>query len=167
MIKCLIFSDSHGAGLARMKRVIEAHADAEVVFFLGDGLRDIENFIYDKGKAFFAVRGNCDTSSLLGDVMCKKTDSINIEGRRIVFTHGDLYGVKYGLDGVIRLAEENSADILLFGHTHQPLEKYVPTENGGYYLFNPGSVGGGYGSKPSYGIINITDKGVILSHGSL
>jgi putative phosphoesterase len=165
-MKCLVFSDSHGTDVC-IRRALNIHKDAEVVFFLGDGLSDLEPFIRNKSIAFLAVRGNCDSFGILGDSMVKKTDYINIEGRRIAFTHGDLYGVKYGLDGVIKLAEDSSADLVLFGHTHQPLEKYIPTEDGGYYLFNPGSAGGGYNSRPSYGIINITDQGILLSHGFL
>ena len=52
----------------------------------------------------------------------------------------------------------------LFGHTHQKFEKYIPTEEGGYYLFNPGALGG---YKPSFGVMNISDAGILLSHGSL
>lgn len=162
-MKCLVFSDSHGSNLA-IRTALNMHKDAEVVFFLGDGLSDLEPFVTDKSRAFLAVRGNCDRSALLGEAMVKKTDNINIEGRRIVFTHGDLYGVKYGLDGVIKLASDTSADLVLFGHTHIPLEKYIPTDDGGFYLFNPGSAGA---YKPSFGIINVTEKGILLSHGSL
>ena len=165
-MKCLCFSDSHGSTMG-IYRAINMHPDAEVIFFLGDGLSDMESFIYDRSRAYIAVRGNCDRTDLLGDVAVKKTDSITILGRRIFLTHGDLYGVKFGLDGVKQLAVDHNADIVLFGHTHQPLEKYISTEDGGYYLFNPGSIGGGYGSRPSYGVINITDKGVLLSHGFL
>lgn len=163
-MKCLCFSDSHGSTLG-IRRALDMHRDAEVVFFLGDGLSDFENFIYDNTKAYFAVRGNWDTSGVLGNSIAKSVDSITLGGYRITFTHGNYYGVKYGLDGVIRLAEESSSDIILFGHTHQPLEKYIPTDEGGIYLFNPGSIGGGFGIRPSYGIINITDGGVLFSHG--
>ncbi|MBQ8302356.1 MAG: YfcE family phosphodiesterase [Clostridia bacterium] len=162
-MKCLVFSDSHGASY-NIRRALSMHPDAEVVFFLGDGLSDLEPLVTDRRRAILAVRGNCDHSAILGDVLCKKTDAINIEGRRIVFTHGDLYGVKYGLDGVKKLASDTKADIVLFGHTHERLEKYIPTDDGGFYLFNPGSIGG---FKPNYGIINFTDKGILLSHGGL
>ena len=165
-MKCLVFSDSHGYS-AGMRRAIMMHRDAEVIFFLGDGLSDFEEIIQDRTRMYIAVRGNCDSSAILGDTMVKKTDSITIMGHRIILTHGDLYGVKYGLDGVKKLAVDHNADIVLFGHTHQMLDKYIPTDEGGYYLFNPGSVGGGYGNKPSYGIINITDKGILLSNGLL
>ena len=162
-MKCLVFSDSHGS-YYNIRRVLSMHPDAEVVFFLGDGLSDLEPLVTDRSRAILAVRGNCDHSAILGDVLCKKTDAINIEGRRIAFTHGDLYGVKYGLDGVKKLACDMNADIVLFGHTHERLEKYITTDDGGFYLFNPGSIGG---FKPSYGIINIADSGILLSHGSL
>ena len=162
-MKCLVLSDSHGDSLS-IRRILNMHSDAEVIFFLGDGLSDLEPFVNNRNVAILAVRGNCDRDFVLGNMAVKKTDSINIEGHRIVFTHGDLYGVKYGLDGAIRLAEENFADIVLFGHTHEPLEKYISRDEGGIYLFNPGSVSG---YKPSYGIMNITDSGVLFSHGAL
>ena len=162
-MKCIVISDSHGDSI-NIRRVLNMHPDCEVLFFLGDGLSDLEPFISNRNIAFLAVRGNCDRSFVLGDNAVKKTDSINIEGRRVVFTHGDLYGVKYGLDGVKRLAAESFADVVLFGHTHQPLETYVPTEEGGYYLFNPGALGG---YKPSFGVMNISDAGILLSHGIL
>ncbi|MBO7196688.1 MAG: YfcE family phosphodiesterase [Clostridia bacterium] len=165
-MKCLCFSDSHGTSLG-MRRALSMHRDAEVVFFLGDGLSDFEELINDKSRMWIAVRGNCDSNAILGDIIVKKTDSITLMGRRIFLTHGDLYGVKYGLDGIKRLAVDHNADLVLFGHTHSMLEQYVTTESGGYYLFNPGSVGGGYGIRPSYGVINITDGGILLSHGML
>lgn len=165
-MKCLVFSDSHGTS-AGMKRALRMHPDAEVVFFLGDGLSDFEELINDRSRAYIAVRGNCDSSGILGDSMIKKTDSITLLGHRIFLTHGDLYGVKYGLDGIKRLAVDHNADLVLFGHTHTMLEKYIPTEEGGYYLFNPGSIGGGFRSRCSFGVINLTEQGILLSHGLL
>lgn len=165
-MKCLVFSDSHGSPYG-IRRALNMHPDAEVVFFLGDGLSDLDGFIHDKSKMWIAVRGNCDHSAVLGNDLVKKTDSITLCGYRIFLTHGDLYGVKYGLDGIQKLAVDHNADIVLFGHTHMPLEKYISTENGGYYLFNPGSVGGGLGSRASYGVINISEQGILLSHGAL
>lgn len=163
-MKCLCFSDSHGT-TAGMHRAIRMHPDAEVIFFLGDGLKDFDELIYDRNRMWIAVCGNWDVNGILGDRMVKKTDSITLMDRKIILTHGDMYGVKYGLDGVTKLAVDHNADIVLFGHTHQMLEKYIPTENGGFYLFNPGSIGGGFGIRPSYGVINITESGILLSHG--
>jgi putative phosphoesterase len=162
-MKCLVLSDSHGDSFS-VRRILNMHSDAEVIFFLGDGLSDLEPFANNGNIAILAVRGNCDRDFVLGNMAVKKTDSINIEGHRIVFTHGDLYGVKYGIDGITRLADECFADVVLFGHTHEPLEKYIPRDDGGIYLFNPGSISG---YKPSYGVMNITERGILLSHGTL
>ena len=155
-MKALIFSDSHGNAYY-MDKAIALHPDAEVVFFLGDGLSDAEMLSAQfPGMAWLLVRGNCDYLGVFRGASVEKTDSVTLMGKRIVFTHGDLYGVKYGESGVLRLAESRGADIVLFGHTHTPFEKYVPTEEGGVYLFNPGSISRPpMGSRPSYGFIEI------------
>ena len=161
-MKCLVFSDSHGNTRA-MQRALLSHPDAEVVFFLGDGLSDADLISSaDSARAWLAVAGNCDLSPMFRGSFVKKTDAITLEGSRIVFTHGDLYGVKYGVGGTVKLASDTNARIVLFGHTHEPLEQYIPTDDGGFYLFNPGSIGGG-----SYGVILLRGDGVLLSHGKL
>ena len=164
-MKCLCFSDSHGTS-AYMRRALKMHPDAEVVFFLGDGLSDLEELTYDRTRAWFAVKGNCDYISEVGGVFVKKLDFITLSGKKILFTHGDLYGVKYGMDGITSLARENGADIALFGHTHEPLEKYLSDGERPLYLFNPGSAGAPYRYPTSYGVIEISEKGILLSHGS-
>ena len=161
-MKCLVFSDSHG-NTRNMRQALLSHPDAEVVFFLGDGLSDADLVSSgDSGRAWLPVAGNCDFSPMFRDSFVKKTDAITLEGVRIAFTHGDLYGAKYGIGGLLSLAKEQGASLVLFGHTHEPLEKYVPTEESGVHLFNPGSIGAG-----SYGIILLTTKGILLSHGKI
>ncbi len=163
---CLCFSDSHGAR-RHIKAALDRHGDAEVVFFLGDGLSDIEAFAEaDIGRrTWISVRGNCDfCGSLLG---CEvgRVETVTLLGKRIVLTHGDLYGVNYGFGGLQRLAENTSADIVLYGHTHVKSEKYFPSEGGGVYFFNPGTAGG-LREAPSYGVLTLTEGGVLFSHVS-
>ena len=165
-MKCLVFSDSHGYHY-NMTRALRLHRNAEIVFFLGDGLSDVDYVSREFPTVkFLAVRGNCDMHRLVFGMLSEKTEMIEIMGKRIVYTHGDLYGAKYGTDGLFSLGVSRSADIVLFGHTHQPLEKYIPTEEGGIYLFNPGSIGYSYGNSPTYGVINLLDNGIGFSHGS-
>lgn len=161
-MKCIVFSDSHGS-LSYMMKALDMHRDAEVIFFLGDGLSDADSLAEsDKSRMWIAVQGNCDfRSSFLGrDV--NKTEEIILEGKKIVVTHGDMYGVKYGTDGIKNLALSRKADIVLFGHTHTPYEEYANEERP-IYFFNPGSI-----SSPSYsfGILTVTDGAVLFSHGS-
>ena len=86
------------------------HPDAEVIFFLGDGLYDAETLAARAGdKAWLVVRGNCDYSSVFRGAPASKTESITLMGKRIVYTHGDLYGVKYGDEGLLRLADDFAA----------------------------------------------------------
>lgn len=160
---CLCFSDSHGVK-RYIKEALDRHKDAEAVFFLGDGLSDIESFVNaDIGKrTWFFVRGNCDLYGSVNGTEARKLEALTLEGQRIVFTHGDLYGVKYGYDGVTRLAENSSADIVLFGHTHFATEKYVSLSERGVYLFNPGTVGG-IGAEPTYGVLSLLPKGALFS----
>lgn len=173
-MKCLCFSDSHNF-LHYMRKALNLHKDAEVVFFLGDGLSDLQElYPYYPDKAFFAVKGNCDLSVTAMGRAIKKTDSITLLGKRIVFTHGDLYGVKYGTAGIRKLAMEENADIVLFGHTHESAEIYVPAEENtaehecpvakAFYLFNPGSIGS---SSATYGIITLNEESEpLFSHGT-
>ena len=166
-MKCICFSDSHGSSYY-MNKVLSMHPDTEVVFFLGDGLSDLECIASAHREiCFLPVRGNCDTSATFKDNFVKKTECITLAGKRIAYTHGDLYGAKYGTGGLLKLADELNADIVLFGHTHLPHESYAETEMGrNVYLFNPGSISmGGFNSDASFGVIMLEENGVLLSHG--
>lgn len=165
-MKILCFSDSHGK-TSYMRAALYTHPDAEVIFFLGDGLSDIEPLVSkNPSQTWIYVRGNCDFSHGALPQPPKRVELITLEGKRIAATHGDLVGVKSGDEGLLRLAEANGADIVLHGHTHLPRETFVRTDSErGVYLFNPGSIGEGY-PAPSYGIITVTEKGVLFSHGS-
>ena len=168
-MKIICFSDSHGSSYY-MNKVLSMHPDAEAVFFLGDGLADLERLAsLHVGVCFLPVRGNCDIQDTFCDTLVKKTECITLMGKRIVYTHGDLYGAKYGTAGLLKLADEVCADIVLFGHTHTPMESYTQTESGrGVYLFNPGSVSmGGFKSEASFGVIMLEDSGVLFSHGTI
>ena len=164
-MKLLVFSDSHGNPFY-MSRALAMHPDAEAVFFLGDGLADITPFVArPSSPTWFSVRGNCDMSLACFNTPILKTDSVTLEGVKIVFTHGDLYRAKYGIEELVTLAFDRDADLVLFGHTHTPFQKYIDLGARGLYLFNPGSIGSEYGVSPSYGIVSLTDGGILLSHG--
>lgn len=146
-MKCLIFSDSHGSAYY-IERALELHRDADAVFFLGDGLTDIEPLVAEYPLlTWFYVRGNCDICAGILGVGATVFGEVTLENKKIMYMHGDRCNVKYGTDDALGLARANSVDILLFGHTHTPCEKYVD----GIYLFNPGSIGTAYGNIPTYG----------------
>lgn len=165
-MKCIVLSDTHGY-IDTAREALRRNPDAEVVFFLGDGLEDID-YLADsyKNVAWLAVRGNCDARSpYFRANMVKSVDSITLLGKKIVFTHGNLYGAKSGMGGLVSLAKEEGADILLFGHTHTPCEIYVNEYEKPFYLFNPGAASG---YDAGFGVIMLSEgKEALLSHGKL
>ena len=152
-MRILVISDSHRKTNI-IDKIISSQPDARHVFFLGDNASDIEDFefIYPD-KIFHSVCGNCDFASTLPAVGLEI-----VAGKRIFYTHGHNYSVKYGLSKLKEIAEQNNYDIILFGHTHVSQVLY---EDGRYFV-NPGSCSCGRdGSKNSYAVIDIVENGVL------
>ena len=117
-MEILVVSDTHGRA-SRLSEVLE-RTNADTLLFLGDGLRDLS--VVPAGVAVYAVRGNCDFMGFdTPDARLEIFDTC-----RVFMTHGHRYGVKSSLSAAIRAAAERSADVLLYGHTHVPLEKSLP-----------------------------------------
>lgn len=73
--------------------------------------------------------------------------------RKTVFIlHGHTRGVKHGAEELLCAAKEKCADIVLYGHTHIPKSEYIDN----MYVMCPGSIRDG-----SYGIVDITDNGIL------
>ena len=166
-MKLLVLSDTHGR-VDRVLRVLKLHSDADAVLFLGDGLSDIARSGIDMGK-LFCVRGNCDGISFNSSLYSPDELSLCFEGFNILMMHGNLHGVKNGVERAVRYAEAKNADVLLFGHTHVPCEKYVSNDDmkKPLYVFNPGSLGAGQDGSASYGLIQIKNRQILFSHGNL
>ena len=154
-IKILVFSDSHGR-VSNIIEAIEKHPNCSLVIFLGDGLRDI---VHAEDKfpniTFFKVKGNCDL--VAGDT--PKEAILDLDGIKVLITHGDKYHVKYGLATILYAGAEKEVDAILFGHTHLPVElcEYVADKR--IQLFNPGSIG----ACGTYGVIN-TANGILVTN---
>lgn len=167
MLKFLVISDTHGRR-DRLCRLLARHRDADGILFLGDGLAEVEEAVLEGGlPTLFSVRGNCD--SLVSPYGCLRDEELllTLGGHRLLLLHGHTVGVKGGLGGAIALARRREASILLFGHTHTPLETTLPEGEGGLLrIFNPGSLGRPSDGVPSYGLLMLDGRGgVLLSHG--
>ena len=168
----LVFSDSHGRGSNMLEALSRQIKKPDAVVFLGDGLRDL-SYCELGDIPIFAVSGNCDFYTFYGRGNADEEIVISLGGKRIMMTHGDRYAVKQGLGRLVKAADEKGADIVLFGHTHIPLEMYIPEGESQWgvslkkplYLFNPGSIGG---YERSFGTVSIGKGGeVVLSHGEI
>lgn len=155
-MRIIVISDTH-RNFDAIYKIFERNKEVDLFIFLGDGERELEDvkMLYPD-KIVLSVSGNCDFASDSPYV------SMTMQrGKKIIFLHGHTYGVKGGPGGVIGLARENKADIVLFGHTHQ---RYYSYEDG-LYVLNPGSAGQPRdGKRPSYAFIDITDAGIVCNH---
>lgn len=150
----LVISDSHGR-TGEIEKAIDAHPEIQHIFFLGDCIRDIEDLTYIySNRTFHIVEGNCD-----GYTKYKSEDTVLLYGKRIFFTHGHTYSVKLGMESLYEEAKRQSADIVLYGHTHIAKTEYANR----VYFVNPGSLCSGRCGYTSYAIVDLTDKGIMPS----
>ena len=137
-MKILVFFFFFGA-YSKMERALEAHPDADMIFFLGDGLREADK-LFDEYKSIphVAVRGNCDLASSFGGESYLDEQTVDLGEIRVFACHGHKYGVKSSELGLWLRAKEKEVDLALFGHTHQPFWEQRQT-----LLLNPGSAADG------------------------
>ena len=181
-MKIIVISDSHG-DCAAVTEVMKRQRGADLFLHLGDGISEFEAAAESLGLPHFGIKGNCD----FGRSDSQTTATLELDGRRIMLTHGHLYGVKYGLSRLEAAARENNADIALFGHTHIKFDEYIPPyspeddeissadespaadvektqkSGRGLRLFNPGSLK--YGR--TFGVIELFESGILSSHGQI
>lgn len=164
-MKILVFSDSHGKFI-NMQKAIDMHPDAQYLLHLGDGTADLDD-INTVNKKIYTVNGNFE-DSFFSAQKGLPFQCVEIEGKRIFMCHGHRQRVSYGLQNLCYNALENDADVALYGHTHVKYDKFVPFEQKGLHVFNPGSISRPRDCVyPSYGIIEIQKNGILLSHGMI
>lgn len=169
----LILSDSHG----RPDRMEEAlrRVRPDGILFAGDGLRDLTRV--DFSCPLWAVSGNCDWAGIplvSNDTLLEPRDEelVILEGVRILLIHGHTYGVKGGLGSAVARAVQRDADLLIFGHTHLPVELHLrPDDSRSDFtvtkpltVFNPGSLGS---ENASFGTLTIRSGQILMGHGNL
>lgn len=152
-MKILVVSDTHGH-MANFDWVIKKEAPFDLLLHLGDS-EDCEDYIEAVcGCPVEMVAGNCDRSLYL-----RKECVFTLRGHTFFMTHGHDYSVKRGIDKLREAAGQRGADIVVFGHTHEP---YFKKEDGMVFL-NPGSLTfpRPYTSRPSYAVIWLEKNGEI------
>ncbi|MCY6369712.1 metallophosphoesterase [Clostridium ganghwense] len=124
-----IVSDTHRESTV-FERVAKTLEETDLIIHLGDNVQDVEGIKEYYKKRIINVRGNCDfgvkePAELVEDV----------DGIKILITHGHKYDVKYNILKLKYRAQEVGADIALFGHTHISEIEYEE----GIWFVNPGS----------------------------
>lgn len=163
-MKILIFSDSHGRDTAMKKIISENEHNIDLCIHLGDGTREFL-FLSEKYPhiPFVYVHGNGEDAFASGP---NAQTILDLEGKRVLLTHGHRYGVKGGTETLIYKGMEEECDVILYGHTHLKDNRYIPSQDAKpLYIFNPGSISHPMlGDSASCGLMEITSSGIMLNH---
>jgi uncharacterized protein len=128
MARILIASDSHGLE-EELALIAERHGnEADLLIHCGDS--ELPSG-HPAMSEFAGVRGNCDYDSSYPDLYTKSLGNLTI-----FVTHGHLYGVKSSLMKLKYKGEEEGADIICFGHSHELGAEMID----GRLFLNPGSL---------------------------
>jgi len=149
-MRIIVVSDTHGI-ISFFIDKIRTMDKPDLILFLGDYTRDGEKISAELGVETVIVKGNGDLGTLYNE-----DEIIEIRGKKIFLTHGHKYKVNSGLNNIYYKGLEVEADIILFGHTHIPLNII---ENN-IVIMNPGSPTLPRSPEriPTFGLIEIGDN---------
>ena len=96
MTTVLVLSDSHG-NKNMLEQIIKTE-QYDLLFYLGDGITDLDNLEIE--KQVYKVAGNCDWFSFESI-----QDFLSVDNVKILLTHGHQYHVKNGLSELLQEAK--------------------------------------------------------------
>ena len=163
-MQILVVSDTHGKA-RNLTEVVENHLTCECVVHLGDSQwTEAVLAATCAPLPLVAVSGNCDG----GESGLFPVRVLELAGHRILLVHGHRHGARFGIEGLLSLALENRADIVLYGHTHVACERWERLPDGNMvYLCNPGSLTEPRDGKPSYGVLTLQNGAALFSIGRI
>lgn len=152
-MKALILSDTH-RDMSRAYRIINLIKDEiDCIIHLGDNVEDAESIKRNTDIKVYNVAGNTDYT-----VNVPEEQLIELEGKRLLLTHGHLYNIYSSVTSLYYRAKEVGVDCVLFGHTHIPLNTVIDD----VLIFNPGSITRPRGNSTySYGILTINNNDIM------
>ena len=145
-----IVSDTHRME-KYINRIIPYLKECDLIIHAGDNFADSKYIYQMTQKDIIAVKGNCDFENVEDEII------FDIEDKTILLCHGDNYGVKYGIDAIEEKAKDVCADIVIFGHTHIPIE----CKRDGILYLNPGSISIPRGNSSRQFILMNISNGIV------
>ena len=146
-MKIVLCSDNH-SNFSVLDKILADNTNADYYWHLGDS----ESESVDRLSPFVSVLGNNDYLDL---PIYRVIEACN---HRFLLTHGHRF-LGNDLNTLYYLAKENNCDVVLYGHTHM----FSDYSYNGVRFINPGSCSHNRdGSKPTYVILNISDKDLKL-----
>ena len=149
-MRIIVLSDTHGYINNVVGKMMTMYKP-DLIIHLGDNARDGEKISQELGIESIVVKGNCDLGSIYNE-----DELIEIKGKKIFLTHGHRYDVNGGLNRIYYKGLEIGADIILFGHTHIPIN--IKEDN--LIIMNPGSPTNPRKADkiPTFGLIDIKEN---------
>lgn len=129
-MRILVVSDTHGNESALIRSYGMA-GETDLLIHLGDGEKDTDLLLPVYEDNIIKVSGNCDIGST-----AQRELLLELDGKRVLITHGDRYYVKSGLERLFQHGRTVSADIVLYGHTHMARADI----DGNMLVLNPGAL---------------------------
>lgn len=153
-MKVIVISDTHG-NFPLALRACEYVEPIDAVIHLGDGDcgNDVDLLAQFLSVDVIRVAGNCDPGS-----NAPREILWECNGKRLLLTHGDRYGVKNGMGRLEQRGIETGADAVLFGHTHCA----TITTLSGMLFVNPGTLMKS-GTPTTFAILEISSTGIEAS----
>lgn len=152
-MKLLVVSDSHGDRQIVADLLDHYQNQVNAVIHCGDSEMKATDPLLDQ---LMMVQGNMDLANF--SLIQKKI----IDNQTILVTHGHRFGVNGGLLKLELLAQQEKANIVFFGHTHQ----LGAEENRGRIFVNPGSIAQPRGKYAfiggTYAVVEIQNKKVTV-----
>ena len=144
-MKLLVVSDTHGYH-GYLEKVLAVETDVEHLIHLGDSEGGEEEIRKIADCPITMVKGNMDGMSALPE-----RKLLTLGEHRILMVHGHHHNPGKSRDLLFQEGLRARANVVLFGHTHQPLLE----KRKGVALMNPGSISfpRPLGKTPSYGLI--------------
>ena len=154
-----LFSDTHGNAQA-IREALNGCGPFDLIFHLGDGVRDGQRVAGEFQIPFFGVTGNEDYVADLPD-----REVVTVEQWTFYLLHGhqaeiNRYQKKAAFEKrllkISKTAQTANAQVVLFGHTHQ---LFINTIHGMTFC-NPGNQYFGSSQPPTFALLIV--KGDIL-----
>ena len=144
-----VISDTHN-NLYFLDMAVKKMGKIDMLIHLGDNYNDAvkANEIYKLPLEY--VSGNNDYGY---ESIAYQTLILN--GKRILITHGHRYRVYYDLNTLYYKALEEKADMVLYGHTHRQSIEWI----GNVLFVNPGSPSLPRDGKPGAAVVSIDENG--------
>lgn len=150
MTRILVLADTHMRDWASLPAAVaEAVAEADWVVHCGDFTGpSLMDELKHRCRNLAAVYGNTDGAAIRQRLPAKLV--LDISGRTVAIIHPAWGGPPWGLEEEI-LGVFPKADIILFGHTHEPQKLWHKDT----LLLNPGQGYASFGCPATYGLVTI------------